>query len=260
MKIADDIKRQIPNADLPEPDPTNPDKWHRFPCPFCGRERAAINYGVGMFRCFHDRCRVTIGPERRPADSALIARFEFQIIQAMRNFRRKFSGVVRRHNDDVWQFARMLVVEYDRAGKIDDWEADHSGDQNQIDRYMLRELTCDLFDWGKAFVRRLRAEEQQTPESVGWGYSVIGPVEDGVIDRLTWAGRWRRWPYLELRFRQGRTVREIAEIKGVSTRTADRMLAEEMSDARQTLTEKSLTPVNYPTCGDEKSPKFLRNP
>ena len=235
--IGDELKRRIPNADLPDPDPTNPDKWHRFPCPFCGKDRAALNYGVGMFRCFHDDCRVTIGPERRPADSALIARFEFQLIQAMRNFRRKYSGVVRRHNDDIWQFARLLVIQYDRAGKIDTWEADHSGDQNLVDRNMLRELTCDLFDWGKGYIRRLRAEGRQTPESVGWGYSAIGPVEDGVIDQLTWADRWHRWSYLELRFRQGLSVGEIAREKGVSRRTADRKLAEEMADAERTIKE-----------------------
>ena len=235
--IADVIKSRVPNVDLPDPDPANPDKWHRFPCPFCGKERAAINYAVGMFRCFHERCRVSIGPERKPSDNLLTARFQFQIEQAVRNFATRFPRIIERHKADVWQFARQCVVEYDRAGKIDDWEADYSGDQNQIDRFMLRELDTDLIDWAKKYIRRVRGDVAggDVAGDTARKARVDDPVQDEVIDRMTWNERWDRWSYLALRFREGRSVGEIARIKGVSRSTAKRKMAEEMADARETM-------------------------
>lgn len=234
--LADEIKRRVPNADLPDPDPKDPYHWHRFPCPFCRRERAAINYGVGMFRCFHERCRVAIGPERKPDDRQIIARFQFQVEQAVRNFAGRFPRIYQRHTDDVWQTARQLVVEYDRAGKIDDWEAGNSGDPNQIDRFMLRELDTDLIDWAKKHIRRVKGDVAGGKVEISRAgldaeRPMRNPVEEEVMNDLMWKG----WPYLDLAFRHNRTVREIADIKGVSTRTAKRRIAAEKTDARETL-------------------------
>ena len=156
---------------------------------------------------------------------------------------------------DLWQFARLAVIEYDRSGKIDDWEADHSGDQNQVDRYMLQELTCDLFDWAKGVHRRKQADKRIVSDARERGRSQVGLRAESLDDRIVWVS----WPYLELRHVYGLTVAEIAEEKGVSRSTARRRIADEMSDAAETYREKSLTPVNYSSCGDRKFSRNLEN-
>src|SRR6266446_10688018 len=118
------------DVDLPEDDGR---KWLRLPCPFCGKKRAAISYEIGLFKCFHDDCGVKLWRSRHDAET--ITRFHFQIEQAARNTKAKWGKWIEWH--DLNQQARQLVIEYDRSGKIEDWEADLSGDENQVDRYML---------------------------------------------------------------------------------------------------------------------------
>jgi hypothetical protein len=232
--IADEIRRRVPDADLPDPDPKNPDKWHRFPCPFCRRERAAINYAVNKFKCHHAKCGVTI-LTGKPAPDLIVVRFHFQIKSAVDSLWTSFAGVLKRHYPEAWQAAYKLVIEYDRAGLIDTWEADNSGDQNQVDRFMLRELSCDMKDWAIWFVRNfVRSGEDDFPDDYEDSFT-FGDTEPPVEYQVIWNDLWRRWPYLDLRFRHGRTVEQIAEIEGVSSRTVKRQIAEEKIRARQTL-------------------------
>ena len=91
--IAEVLRGQVPGAELPESSAENPRKWLRFPCPFCGKDRAAINYGLNIFTCYHVDCRVTLSTRPAYADPAgyLADRFRFQIDQAIRNTRTKYG-------------------------------------------------------------------------------------------------------------------------------------------------------------------------
>jgi hypothetical protein len=220
------------HVDLPISDPAKPRRWHRFPCPFCGKERAAINYGIGMFKCFHADCGVTLWPDRPQDGSHVVVRFRFQIAQAIRNARSKFGRWVSMH--DLVQQARQLVIEYDRSGELDDWEADVSGDQNELDRYVLRALNTDLTQWALKVVRRKSRESLVSDVLMDRGERInqARPAEESTEDIVMWIS----WPMLELKLRYGMAVKEIAKVTGVSSRTVNRRMAEEMTDAKQTYT------------------------
>jgi hypothetical protein len=53
MRRIDDVLRSrlgtFRDAGIPEP--VDGKRWLRFPCPFCGGDRAAISYDVGIFEC-----------------------------------------------------------------------------------------------------------------------------------------------------------------------------------------------------------------
>jgi len=89
--------------------------------------------------------KVWANPENADPDNWLACRFQFQLSQAVRNVRGKYGGWIKGENaKDIWQHGRLTLVEYDRAGQLDSWEADVDGDPYQLDRYVLRALGCDL--------------------------------------------------------------------------------------------------------------------
>ena len=219
----------------------NRNKWLRFPCPFCGKERAAINYALDLFVCYHADCRVRIWAKHRFADPAgyLPHRFQFQVDQAVRNVRAKWGRWIddidaRDKGEDAAQYARQRLIEYDSGSEMDNWESKVDGNPDQLDRFVLRALNCDLHDWAKKLKRqreRLSLTDPQYMESEqAQLYSKEMSPEDNAI--------WRSWPLLELRFRYGYTNREIADALGVSTRTVDRRMAEELAEAEKTIREE----------------------
>jgi hypothetical protein len=251
--IADAIKHRVPDATLPDPDPADPDKWHRFPCPFCRRERAAINYAVNVFKCHHAKCRVTISVGK-PAPDLVVVRFHFQIAQAVRSFKSKWRKLCEQDNEieaDAMQFARQCVVEYDRSGELDDWQMIVKNDPNQLDRFVLQALNRDLIDWVKARLRQENRDAKLAEQDIqrqGFrrpvshyqaeikGPKFVGqlrPTEDDALNDIMWKG----WPYLDLRIRHNKTTREIARIMGVSVRTANTRMREEEDEAREALAE-----------------------
>ena len=233
----DDVLRERTRADLelPAPDAGKPRKWHRFTCPFCGRPRAAVNYAVGVFVCHHAGCRVKIAPEPANRDGWTLHRFRFQLAQAVTNTQRKYGRWVatsergRRQYDDLWQQARLTLIEFDTSGQIDAWESDVSGDQNQLDRYVLRAVDCDLMDWAKK-IYRAKNREQSQPGTVIDGRSQLRADDESPED----AAIWISWPTLKLKFKYGMTVKEIAAHLGVSESTVKRRIAGEMADAEKT--------------------------
>lgn len=254
--IAGVLRRQAPDAELPESSSEHPRKWLRFPCPFCGKDRASINYALGLFACHHAGCRKRIWARQANPDNWLSDRFQFQLSQAVSNVQGKYGQWVSGENaKDLWQHSRMMLTEYDRTGQLDSWEADVDGDPNQLDRYVLQALNGDLSNWAAKLVRRARGEDDliedekvkageygrtrtggKASDRAGKEYrNEIRPRGESVEDIAMWIS----WPTLELKFRQGLTKREIAKLRGVSVRTVDRSYAKEMADARQTYTEKS---------------------
>jgi Winged helix-turn-helix DNA-binding len=218
--IGDAIRRAIGHdVELPPDDQLG---WRRFPCPFCGKPRGAINYGIGIYKCFHAGCGVTLWPDR-PADGThVIARFRLQIAQAVRNARGRFGRWI--DLADLWQQAGRTVTEYDVSGQIDDWDADVSGDPDQLDRFVLRALNGDLSNWADGIVRRKRRESLN--DDLSWVQAEDRPADYGAA--------WISWPTLGMRFRHGMTNREIATELGISVSTVNRRIAAEMSDATET--------------------------
>ncbi len=268
--IGDVIRREAGrDVDLPEDDGR---RWLRFPCPFCGKLRAAISYEIGLFKCFHADCDVKKLWVSRD-DAETIRRFWLQIEQAVRNTKSKWGKWV--SWSDLNQQARQFVIEYASSGLIDDWRYDLDGDETQVERYLLRELNCDLGNWLRKIVRRKRKEAQLASDTIGDLDVIIhrpqtasrhrprDPIQEG-LRRVSrpWQESphnvvmWVSWPTLEMRYRFGMTDEQIAGELGVSVKTVRRRAASEMSDARDTYQERSLTGANDSMCGDRK---FSRN-
>jgi hypothetical protein len=240
--IADVIRERVDgDLDLPALNSGNRSKWLRFPCPFCGKSRAAINYALNLFICYHADCRVQIWARHRYADPAryLANRFQFQIAQAVRNTRGSYGEwVVTREGrgdkqvekwDDLRQEAYQALAGYDQSGQLDQWEADVDGDPDQVDRYVLQALNRDLSNWAMKIVRRGRGQERLFDDVKLGVRTLVYQPEESVEDSATWIS----WPTLGLRFKEGLTVREIASMRGVSVRTTEQRMAHEMAEARR---------------------------
>jgi hypothetical protein len=135
-----------------------------------------------------------------------------------------------------------MLAEYDHSGQLDDWEADVSGEPDQLDRYVLRALNCDLGNWAAKLVREKR-REPQPDEYMERRLKHIPyrprPTEETVETFVF----WHEWPTLEMRFRFRMTDREIANATGVSVPTVRRRTDREMKNARETYAGEPLS--NY---------------
>lgn len=251
--IASVIRERVGgNPALPESDESNP-KWLRFPCPFCGRDRAAINYRLNLFACYHADCMVTLSARHRNADPAgeLAHRFQLQIDQAVRNRRvRLAANRMTGQTEDLRQYAYQRLIEYDQSGELDDWREQVKNDPDQLDRFVLQALNGDLGNWIAKGIRARKGEQkfirgkiQETRERgrtrtkstkagtrSGFGISEIRSEDESPEDIAIWLS----WPTLEGRFRYGLTIREIAEARGQSVRTTNRRYAKEFADAART--------------------------
>jgi hypothetical protein len=226
-RIADVLRQQSPDAELPEPSAEQPRKWLRFPCPFCGKDRAAINYALDLFVCHHDECRQRIWAREDSADpdNWLSDRFQFQLSQAVRNVQGKYGRWVKGENvKDLRQYGEMMLIEYERKGQLDSWEADVDGDPDQLDRYVLAALNGDLLNWMEKLVRSRRREALSADYQ-----TQIRPTDESVEDTITWVA----WPTLGLRFKWQLTVAEMARSLGISESTVKRRLRGEMAEAKR---------------------------
>jgi len=227
-RIDDVLRGEIPGAELP--DPGDGYGWLRFPCPFCGKPRAAVNYTIGMFVCHHGSC----GERRwaRPDDAGpgeyLKCRYEMQIRQAVKNVRRRYGGWIKGEDVyDLWQHAWLMLAEYDETGQLDDWESEVNGDPNQLDRYVLNAVNCDLMDWAKKLYRRKRGEYLSEPDVLD--RTQLRSADESPED----IAMWINWPTLEMLIKDRMTEQEIAAEMGVSVRTVKRRAAEEKAEARE---------------------------
>ena len=154
-------------------------------------------------------------------DDDVIVRFRFQVDQAVKNTVARY-GQWWIDADDLRQYAREMLTEYRRSGKIDQWRAKTGGDRNQMDRYALRELNCDLADEVRKIIRR------KSNEVLVAGLDNVPSQAESPED----SAQWVSWPVLDMWIRWGMTIREIAEVKGVSRMTAQRMLDKEREEAK----------------------------
>jgi hypothetical protein len=221
QKIEDMIRREAGDFALKLPEPDKSKHWIRLACPFCGKPRAAINYRSNVFVCFHADCQRKVCAD---SESWLYWRFKPQIIQAVSNTKSKYGKWVRR--EELRQQAAARVVEYEDSGQLESWEGDVGGDPDQVDRYVLRALNCDLLDHAKKLVRAKRREivTDQDVKSE-YGQQPESP-EDAAI--------WVSWPMLRLRYKFDLDEAEIAKAFGVSLSTAKRELRAEFSEAEFT--------------------------
>jgi hypothetical protein len=136
---------------VPEPDGR---RWQRLDCSFCDdtNQSAAVNHDAGWFECYRESCRKVIHTGR---DCSAVKRFDSQIRQAANNVHAKYGGWVSfREAESV---AQELVLGYangkpggpNDAGRLPDWEMDCKGDPDQLDRFVLHALNCDLLDYAK---------------------------------------------------------------------------------------------------------------
>jgi hypothetical protein len=226
-----DVIRRKAGRDVDLPADNESDRWQRFPCPFCGKPRAAINYAIGLFNCFHADCQVKIWASP-PDGSDAPFRFRLQINQAVRNVcAGTLAPYLDRERHDIRQQAREMVIEYEESGQLEDWAYDVHDDPDRLESYVLRALYCDLVQWALKIARR-----RETPVGDAIERSEIRPAEETPHSVVMWVS----WPTLEMKFRYGMTNEQIAKSLGVSVRTVKRRAASELADAKKTVVTESL--------------------
>lgn len=256
MSIAHAIEHKAGRyVTLPDADPARPRKWLSFRCPFCDGDRAAVNYALNCFKCPHASCPVTtIWAREKYADprTELAHRYKFQLRQAVRNVTGRYGGWLDRHRrQDVWQFARQRLYEYEASGELDRWDMDVKGDPNQMDRFVLQALNGDLANWADSIKRKISKDDLKheassfDPDIVNARPADPGRLEkkDQIARRITVKSRdddptgnsviWVSWPVLDLAIRHGLTGSEIARRMEISERTVQRRFADEMDEAKQ---------------------------
>jgi hypothetical protein len=248
------------SLDLPEPDPDT--HWQKLTCClFCGmkkKNKAYVNYRLGWYKCF--KCGRDVSVE----GNDVVSRFRPQIDHAAEKCASTFcawdskteswSYLVPRA--DIWQHACCRILTYagepsprdNDAGKLADWEIMVKGDPNQLDRYVLKALNCDMQDFARKERRRLKRDyladpsepshavkgacEQSDDDGTGlndelnalsWNYQpeVLRRFEPGQLDPL------ESCPTLRMRYEYGFTVAEIAKMTGKTCRTVERMIKAE---------------------------------
>jgi len=155
---------------------------------------------------------------------ALLYRFRLQIRYAAEFIHKKYTFTI--ELDDARQQAALLTLEYNESGVLAGIERKVGGDANQIDRYFLRELKCDLLNWAKKIHRIKQREVLVASDEIRTQLQAEVNPYDEVDLRLS-------WPLWCMRVFDRMGNREIAKELGVSVRTVSRMLAEERVKAME---------------------------
>ena len=223
MRRIDDVLRSrlgtFRDAGIPEP--VKGKRWLRFPCPFCGGDRAAISYEVGYFECYRPECRERLSAT---GDTSVVRRYWPQIEQSARNLAAKFPFLFRSEIAlrEAKNYAAERVVIYagnpidgdSDAGQLEEWTEQVKGNPDQIDRFVLRALNCDLLDYAKAKLRRNKRETLVAPESL----AVSGYISGGNLDD---------YPVMHMRYAEGMTREQIARELKMSLARVKRMISAE---------------------------------
>lgn len=157
---------------------------------------------------------------------ATLYRFRLQIRSAADSVSGTYRHSVER--DDARQQAALLTLEYLESGVIAGIQRKADDDPNQIDRYFLRELKCDLLNWAEGIHRKRQRERLLAPErmtDIRTRLVIENDPYDEVDLRMS-------WPLLCMRVFDRMSVKEVAKELGVSPRTVDRLLAEEKRKAK----------------------------
>jgi hypothetical protein len=151
MDIAERLRAEGA-ADIPPKGRAN--QWLRLACPFCGADRAALNYDAGWFKCYHCKRDVSAEPIPDP-DAWAIYRFQPQIKRAVSKVKKAYGKWIER--DLALNFARWFVYNYDAGkeskndgGRLADWEADYDGAPWRLDGKVQSVLDRDLMNWAES--------------------------------------------------------------------------------------------------------------
>jgi hypothetical protein len=150
---------------------------------------------------------------------ALLHRFRLQIRHAANYIADEKTGKYRQtiELDDARQEAALFTLEYLESGVLAGIERKAGGDPDQIDRYFLRELKCDMLNWAQ---KEYRDRKRQVDL-----YQPVDPY--GSVDyRLS-------WPTLWMSAVERLTLGEIASVLGVSISTVQRRIEREKAEGRE---------------------------
>ncbi|HEY2578420.1 MAG TPA: sigma factor-like helix-turn-helix DNA-binding protein [Streptosporangiaceae bacterium] len=235
--LEDALRRELGTfRDLELPSPDAAKAWQRVRnCLFCGGKHCAkINYKIGWYKCFHVDCLhdVSIGPDD------ITSRFRAQIDCAVIKLCKKWMSI---DPADARSYACERVLIYagepmpddSDAGQLPEWETVVKGDPNQLDRYVLRALNCDLLNWAAKRARNARNIEEIAVKPVRddgddeWVPTIADVYPRGSSVYPATEGTLREYPLLRMIYGDGYTIAEIAEQLGKSARTVKRMEAAE---------------------------------
>jgi hypothetical protein len=228
--IKDAIRYEVgPSAASSLPDG---DSWQRCDyCLYCGRYKtAAVNHRIGWYECHHASCRKRLSA----ASVYAVRRFGPQIGQAARNVIGKYGKWITQSEAERYATDRVMVycgppVPGDAdSGMHDEWEASVGGNPEQLDRYVLQALNCDLLNWARGRVREAR--RTSAPDIAAWEWNSVNNEKATAQRALASADRElpdygfsaADYPYLYAREVEGLTVMQLAEREGVSPRTVKR--------------------------------------
>jgi hypothetical protein len=127
--------------------------WQRLDCPYCGHERAVINYSANWFQCW------ACGAKRSGYDDEALAvvRFGVQIDRAVRTVKDRFGNWLNGDEDDIANVARWHVWNYSEgepggkvgAGRLAEWETECNAEDEpwRLGAKVQTVLDRDLMNW-----------------------------------------------------------------------------------------------------------------
>ncbi|HLX48565.1 MAG TPA: sigma factor-like helix-turn-helix DNA-binding protein [Streptosporangiaceae bacterium] len=269
--LEDALRRELGtfrDLELPSPDPKK--RWISLRCLFCQGKRkkktAAINYDLGLYKCFKCGVNVSAGkrvyeqpavylpdvsrdPPEFPADDSVISKFRFPIWNAAYDAARKwpsfdYEDILIQAMESASNYVRGKVGGKHDAGKARAWEAEAGGDANKLDRYVYKALYGDLINWCKQEVRKREYDDGkyavETPvppefyELPEYGH-ITEALECHLASRndlcstRSWVDKVEKdYPVLVLRYVDKLTQPEIAKTLGKSVATIRRREDEEL--------------------------------
>lgn len=165
--------------------------------------------------------------ESKDRGAATLYRFRLQIRSAADSVFDKYRYTVER--EDARQEAALLVLEYLQSGVLAGITRKAGENPNQIDRYLLRELKCDLLNWAKRIHRIKQCEQLLPPEEIVEVRTRLAMESDPYEEvdlRMS-------WPLMSMRAFDRMGNRDIAKELNVSLRTVGRRIAEEIESIKE---------------------------
>lgn len=148
----------------------------------------------------------------------LLHRFRRQVEQAAKKVVDNWPHLTDVSPDDARQQAALALLEYQRCGQFDRDDAKASSPE-QLDCFVLAALNGDLANWAVKIHADIKRGIEWAEKEANSVQANRNPIDEAEF-RLS-------WPTLHKRYYGGLTTREIAEVLGVSLRTAERMIAVE---------------------------------
>lgn len=183
MRIDEKLFRETGCADIPLENKRKP--WQRFDCPFCGHERAVINYAANWFQCW--ACGEKRSGYTSDEASLAVVRYSRQIDRAVAKVKKAFGGWLANVEDDeiigkarwlVWNYAEGEKGTGNDAGMLYLWKLDCNADEEpwRVEGKLQSVLDRDLTNWADGF--RRWEEKHRDEVSVG----TLSPVDSSASE------------------------------------------------------------------------------